>query len=309
MPNSLTILEHQLAPLAPRFEAALAGLLPVPKLIQSVLISVERTPSLLDCTPDSILRAAMSAACLGLPIDGVTGQAFMIPFRDRGTPKAQLVVGYKGYNTLAARGGMTVAGAVVHEGDEFEYELGSAPFVRHRPLLGNSGRIVAAWATATHNERPPIVSILGIDDILAIKSRSPGAKRGDSPWNDNIVGFPAMSEKSAKRRLSRSMPMDYAPLRAYHMAAAMDEATEERGRAAVVTERGLEIDGKAERIGNYEPSETPAAAELTGPDVIAIARAKAAEGEDAFKEWYAGLSPADQKRVDAKRRPKQRKEI
>lgn len=304
MPSNIAILENQLTPLAPRFEAALAGLLPVPRLIQSVLISVERTPALLDCTPDSILRSAMSAACLGLPIDGVTGQCFMIPFREKGTPKAQLVVGYKGYNTLAARGGMTVAGSVVREGDDFEYELGSTPFVRHRPKLGNPGRIIAAWATATHNDRPPLVSILGIDDILAIKSRSPGAKRNDSPWNDTLVGFPAMSEKSAKRRLSRSMPMDYAPLRQFHIAATMDEATEERGLTASVTERGLEIDGKAERIGNFEPSETPSATELTGPDVVAVARARAAQGPEQFQAYYDSLSAEDKKRVDAKRKKK-----
>src|SRR3990167_4777654 len=115
MSNPPAILENQLAPLTPRFEAALAGLLPTAKLIQSVLISVERTQRLLECTPDSIMRSAMSAACLGLPIDGVTGQAFMIPFRDHGTLKAQLVVGYCGYNTIGARGGMTINGEVVRE--------------------------------------------------------------------------------------------------------------------------------------------------------------------------------------------------
>lgn len=308
MTNALTILENQLTPLAPRFEAALAGLLPVPKLIQSVLISVERTPRLLECTPDSIMRCAMTFACLGLPVDGITGQGFMLPFRDHGTLKAQSVIGYCGYNTLGARGQMTINGEVVREGDEFEYELGSSPFLRHRPMLGNSGRIIASWATASHKDRPPIVSILSIDEIMAIKAKSPGGQRSDSPWNDTAVGFPAMSSKSAKRRLRRSMPMDYAPLRFYHYAATMDEAVEERGITAAVTERGLEIDGKAEPLHTYEASETPTAAALTGPDVVAVGRAKAAQGKDAFDAWYATLTEADRKRVDAKRK-KQKVEI
>ena len=42
-----------------------------------------------------------------LEVDGVTGQAFLIPFKGR----AQLVIGYKGFNTLAARSGLTVTGA------------------------------------------------------------------------------------------------------------------------------------------------------------------------------------------------------
>jgi phage RecT family recombinase len=68
-----------------------------------------------------LFNSAMSAAVLGLEVDGVTGQAYLIPFAG----KAQLVIGYKGFNTLAARSGITITGAVVREGDEFDFELGS----------------------------------------------------------------------------------------------------------------------------------------------------------------------------------------
>lgn len=294
--NPLAVLENQLAPLGPHLAQALAGTMPVERLIRTVVVSCERLPALLKADRQSLFMAAMSAACLGLEVDGVTGQAFLIPFAGR----AQLVIGYKGYNTLAARGDVTITGEVVREGDEFDYELGTAAFVRHRPKLGNSGRIIGAWATATHTRRTPIVSVMGIDDIMAVKAKSPGAKRGDSPWNDPAVGFPAMASKTAKRRLARSMPLTF-----MQMAARMDEAVEEQGVSAYITpDRGLEIDGKAAPVVDYEASPTPAAAELTGPDVMAVARAKAGEGEDAFKSWYAGLSDADKRRVDAKRKPK-----
>ena len=49
----------------------------------------------------------------GLEVDGVTGQAFLVPFAG----KVQLVVGYKGYNTLGARAGLTITGEVVRSGD------------------------------------------------------------------------------------------------------------------------------------------------------------------------------------------------
>lgn len=301
--NALTILEHQLAPLAPRLDAALSGLLPVSKLIQSVLISVERTPRLMDCTPDSILRSAMSLACLGLPADGVTGQAFLVPFRDHGIWKAQTIIGYKGYSTLGARGDLTVTGAVVMEGDPIEYDIGTGQ-ISHRPPLTNRGRrIVGTWAKASHIKRPPILVVLGIDEIMEIKSRIPNAKNADSVWNFN---FPAMAEKTGKRRLSRSIPIDSEAIRAYHIAARMDEAVEEEGKAAYITpERGLEIDGKAAEIGHYEAGETPAAAELTGPDPVAETRRIARdEGPEAAQKFYDGLSDADKKRVDAKRRKK-----
>ena len=169
--TALVALEEQLTPLAPRFEAALAGMMPVQRLIRTVMVSVERLPKLLECDRQSVFMAAMSAACLGLEVDGVTGQAFLIPFKNR----AQLVIGYRGFNTLAARSGITITGAVVREGDAFEYEKGSGAFVRHKPLLEGAAvrRIVAAWACANHAERPPVIEIMGIDELMAVKERSP----------------------------------------------------------------------------------------------------------------------------------------
>lgn len=260
--NSLAVLERQLEPLKPRFAAALAGAIPVEKLMQTVMVSVERLPALLNCDRQSVLMAAMSAACLGLQVDGVTGQAFLIPFKGR----AQLVIGYKGLSTLAARAGVTIQGDVVCENDAFDFQKGTGAFVRHKPRLENRGRIIAAWASAEHRVRPPVVEVLGIEELMAVKAKSPGAKRGDSPWNDPQIGFPAMCAKTAKRRLWRSLPLT-TDMGAYHAAARMDEAVDEQGKPAWITpDRGLEIDGEAaDPIGPYEDSPTPNAAQLTAP--------------------------------------------
>src|SRR5690349_20395490 len=127
MGTALAVLEGQLAPLAPRFTEALAGTMPVERLTRTIVISCERLPKLLECDRQSLFNAAMSAACLGLEVDGVTGQAFLTPF----ARKAQLVIDYKGMNPLAARSGITISGAVVCDGDDFAFEKGSSPFVRH----------------------------------------------------------------------------------------------------------------------------------------------------------------------------------
>ena len=239
MASELVVFENTLKPLAPRFEQALAGAIPVERLMRSIMVSVERNPKLLEANRQSLLNASMSAACLALEVDGVTGQAYFIPFRG----VAQLVIGYKGMNTLAARSGFTVQGEVVRDGDAFDYELGDKGFVRHKPKLGNKAPIIAAWATASSHNRPSIISVLGIDDIMAIKAKSPGGSRSDSPWNDPLIGFPAMASKSAKRRLSRAMPLNADPR--FQLAAAMEEAVEERGKSAWIDpQRGLQIDGE-----------------------------------------------------------------
>src|SRR4051812_44691057 len=224
MATELAILEKQLKPLAPRLEMVLDKRVPVERLMETIMISCERLPALLKCDRQSLFNSALSAAVLGLEVDGVTGQAYLIPFAG----KAQLVIGYKGYNTLAARSGITITGAVVREGDQFDYELGSGGFVRHKPaLVGKDRRVVAAWACATSHDRPPVHMVMGIDELMAVKAKSPGATRTDSPWNDPSIGFPAMCEKTVRRRLARSMPLNIMQL-----AARMDEAVDEQGHAA-----------------------------------------------------------------------------
>lgn len=313
--NALVILENQLKPLAPRFADVLGKTMPVERLIRTVVLSVERLPALMDCDRQSIFNAAMSAACLGLEVDGVTGQGYLIPFKG----KAQLVIGYKGYNTLAARSGLTITGAVVREGDAFDYELGDKGFVKHKPNLGEPGRrIIAAWAVAAAKDRPPIISVLSIDEIMAIKAKSPGAKRSDSPWNNPNIGFSAMAEKSAKRRLARSMPLNVMQL-----AARMDEAFEEQGAAAHISpDKGLVIDGEFSPIADREPSRTPTAAELLTPartaqsaapsarlapgltsdgaaglPIEGMAREAAGRGRDVLRSFLAGRTADERARL------------
>lgn len=251
--NALVVLERQMAPLAPRFAEVLGKTMPVARLMRTIMISVERLPKLLECDRQSIFNAAMSAACLGLEVDGVTGQAYLIPFKG----KAQLVIGYKGINTMAARSGITITGAVVRDGDEFDYELGSNAYIKHVPQLGNKGRIAAAWAVAAAHGRPSIIAVMGIDDLLAVKNKSPGAQRSDSPWNDPAIGFPAMCEKTVKRRLARSLPLNIMTA-----AARMDEAFEEQGANTWISpDKGVMIDGDVSPRHN---TETPTAAALIG---------------------------------------------
>ena len=242
MANELTLFEQQLNPLMPRFEAVLGDLMPVERLKQTAMICVERNPKLLSCDRQTLFNSCMTFATLGLEIDGATGQGFIIPFGNR----AQPVIGYKGFNTLAARSGFTVTGDVVREGDKFDYQKGSSAFVHHVQLLGGGidRRIIAAWACAEAVGKMPIIEIMDIDELMAVKNKSPGAKKKDSPWNDPKVGFPAMCAKTVKRRIARSMPLNVMV-----KAAALDEAHEERGLPSQIhPEAGVVIDGEAAEV-------------------------------------------------------------
>lgn len=306
MPNDLMVIEQQLEPLKPRLQQVLASRVPVERLTRTVLVAVEKTPKLIECTRQSLFNAVMTAAVLALEVDGVTGQAFLIPYYNTriSASEAQLQIGYKGMNTLGARSGYAINAATVREGDAFDYELGSHGYIRHKPKLSNEGRIIAAWSCATSKELMPVFSILPIDEIMAIKAKSQGAKKQDSPWNDPRIGFLAMAEKSARRRLARSMPLN-ALTRDYHLAARMEEAFEEQGKLSHIREDStLVVDGEFTPLAPAQPSETPAMADIVGqkPDperasLTTAGREASAQGDDALSNWWGSLSGRQQKMI------------
>lgn len=301
MANELAVIENQLQHVEPQLHNALAGLMPSARLIQTVLISCERTPRLLACTPQTIINGAMTFAVLGLPVDGATGQGFLLPFGKT----AQAAIGYKGYNTLGARAGLTITGAAVREDDHlFDFQLGDKAFVTHKPKLGNKGRIIAFWAVAASIGRPPIVSVLSIDEVMAIKAKSPAVKAGaDTPWNDTTIGFPAMGEKSAKRRLARSTPLiTDAPQ--FMLASRMEEAVEEQGKyAQILPDRGVVVDAEFTPIHAREPSPTPTVDQLIPASSSGDAKAAPPPSDRLVPEQAAGadMSLEDFAREAAKR--------
>ncbi len=73
--------------------------------LASLVNTVGTTPALRECTPESIMRAAMTAAVLNLPVDKNIGHAWIIPYRDHGQRVAQFQMGYKGFVQLCLRTG------------------------------------------------------------------------------------------------------------------------------------------------------------------------------------------------------------
>lgn len=293
MPNEITVIERQLDLMRPLFEQVLKPTgLTAERMVRTVVISCERNPALLQCTPVSIMQSAMTGAVLGLEADGVTGQGFLIPFKG----KAAWITGYKGYSTLGWRAGLTIDGNVMREGDEFDYELGSSPFVRHKPLLGGeaSRRIMGAWATATAPGRSPIPVVMSIDEIEQIKNKAPGARKADSPWNQPGIPFAAMCAKTARRRLARSLP-----LCSFVAAARIDEAHEEQDKHAFLNERSeIVIDGEALALGEAEPdTRGPGVAALQRP-VFRIRRSDGSFDElPTIEQWRASMVDIIEHRV------------
>ena len=79
---------------------------------------------LLQCKPNDLMAEALKAASLRLPLNKQLGQAYLLPFKNKGVMTPTLVIGTKGYLQLAMRTGKyeTINADVVYEGECNHYD-------------------------------------------------------------------------------------------------------------------------------------------------------------------------------------------
>lgn len=109
--------------------AALPQHLNPDRMVRLALTAFSQNPDLSECDPKTIFASIIVASQLGLEI-GVSGQGFLVPYKGTCT----FVPGWQGYVDLVSRSGRaSVWTGAVFEGDQFDFELGSNPYVRHKP--------------------------------------------------------------------------------------------------------------------------------------------------------------------------------
>ncbi len=176
----------------------------VRRFMQTFATAIALEPKLAECTKSSLLGGVLEIATLGLE-PGVLGQAWMIPFRNKGTLEAQVVIGYRGMMELARRSGQVgaIEHAVVREGDMFDWQKGTDSFLHWRPGTGDRGDRIAVWAQARLPLGPQF-EVMSADEVELIKQRSPSARASSSPWKSDED---AMWCKTVIRKLCKFLPM------------------------------------------------------------------------------------------------------
>lgn len=89
----------------PEIKKALPTVLTPERFTRIALSALNNTPTLQQCTPMSFLAALMNAAQLGLEPNTPLGQAYLIPYKNKGIMECQFQIGYKGLIDLAYRNG------------------------------------------------------------------------------------------------------------------------------------------------------------------------------------------------------------
>jgi recombination protein RecT len=190
----LTQMKGQLAMALPKHITA-------DRMIRVALTCVQRTPKLLDCDPTSLLGAIVQSSQLGLEPDGITGQAYLIPYGNQ----VQFIPGYRGLVDLARRSGRvtTIYARAVHEQDEFVRVYGTEEKLEHVPSESpEPGPLTFAYAVARFKDGGVQFECMSRREIDAIRSRSQAANKG--PW---VTDYEEMAKKTVIRRLCKMLPL------------------------------------------------------------------------------------------------------
>lgn len=206
--------------MGPEIKRALPSVITPERFTRMALSALNATPKLKECSQMSFLGALMNAAQLGLEPNTPLGQAYLIPFKNKGKLECQFQIGYKGLIDMVYRNEniQTVQAQCVYENDEFEYELGLEPKLIHKPALTDRGSLIlvyALWRSKNGGYGFEVMSKENIDAHARKFSQSFGSSY--SPWKTNY-------EEMAKKTVIKKC-LKYAPVKSDFVRATSNDET------------------------------------------------------------------------------------
>lgn len=186
---------------------ALPSVITPERFTRMVLTAMITNKDLQLCTPNSFLGAMMQAAQLGVEPNTPLGQAYLIPYKNKGTLECQFQLGYKGMIDLAYRSGEVkdIQAHEVHENDTFEYELGLEPKLKHIPAMSNRGAVIMYYAIFHTKDGGYGFNVMSVDDVQEhAKKYSKSYGASFSPWKSN---FDEMAKKTVLKRCLKYAPI------------------------------------------------------------------------------------------------------
>lgn len=192
----------------PEIRKALPEVITPERFTRMALSALNTTPTLKECTQMSFLAALMNAAQLGLEPNTPLGQAYLIPYNNKGVMECQFQIGYKGLIDLSYRNPQMqiISAQAVYENDDFSYELGLNPKLEHKPTLGERGEVrlfYGLFKLTNGGFGFEVMSKTAMDEYA--KEYSKAFDSSFSPWKNNYIG---MAKKTVIKQA-----LKYAPLK------------------------------------------------------------------------------------------------
>lgn len=185
------------------------------EFLSNVVASVQRTPKLLDCSPETLLNSFITMASLKLMPSGVSGEAFVLPYDNKTGMVAQFQLGYQGIVTLFYRAGVkSIVAEIVRKNDQFSYENGE---VRHAPdvFSDNRGEAIGAYVVVELMTGGKVSKVMSKKEILEIgKKFSKSFSSGFSPWDEKNDPQLWMWRKTVLKQAAKLAPKNPELMRA-----------------------------------------------------------------------------------------------
>lgn len=210
--NPMMVLRHELQQRLSEFAMALPPHIPAERFLRTVLTAVQKNPELLEVSRRSLLTSCMYAAQDGLMPDGREG-AIIVRWGGKEGKSAQWQVMVTGIKKKARNSGEIAnwQSHAVHANDDFDFALGDAPYIQHRPALSDRGPLIAAYSVCKLKSGELSLDVMGLEELHAIRDRySDGwkaytaGKIKSTPW---ASAEDEMSKKTVMRRHSKDLPM------------------------------------------------------------------------------------------------------
>ncbi len=245
-----TSLKGLIKAMGPQISKALPSVITPERFTRMVFTAISTDPKLQQCTPNSFLGAMMQAAQLGVEPNTPIGQAYLIPYRNKGVLECQFQLGYKGLIDLAYRSGdiRDIQAHEVYENDTFEYEYGLDPKLKHVPALHDRGNVIMYYAVFHMTNGGYGFEVMSKDDVIQhAKKTSQAYGSSFSPWNKY---FDEMAKKTVIKKA-----LKYAPIKTeFVRALAADETIKSNLSEHMVDEEDETVTIDTEAIS----AETPA---------------------------------------------------
>jgi recombination protein RecT len=160
-----------------------------------------KNPDLKSCNPASFALAVMNCAEMGLA--PTLGEAALVPYKGI----VQAMPMYQGILKLARMSGQVgmIFAECVYEGDDFAYEMGLNPTLKHvpSPKRTDKSKVIWTYAVAKLKDGNTQFVVMSEEEIDKVRKSSPASGSKMSPWNT----WPdEMRKKTAIKRLAKMLP-------------------------------------------------------------------------------------------------------
>jgi len=198
--SPLVAIQGTLEKMADKFNEALPQHMEVNKFISVAKLTLNKNQNLVNADRNSLLQTFMDSAKDGLYLDGKEASAVLYGNQVKYIPMVEGVIKVLHNSGLIK----SICAEVVYENDLFDYELGTAPKITHKPLItGDRGKPICVYAVAITTNGGEYMELMNMSEIEKCRAVSRGSTSPHSPW---VKWFDQMAKKTVIHRIAKRLP-------------------------------------------------------------------------------------------------------